>query len=96
MWQRLEVGAWDCLSEPGILLSLETLLPLLQVSDPPRLEPNTVVEELNTFPREQKPLGMWVRCVQCVYVSVCVLFTKRERAEHWGEMVPCGQNQAVV
>lgn len=83
------------MSEPGILLSLETLLPLLQVSDPPRLEPNTVVEDLNTFPREQKPLGMWVMCVRvCMYV--CVLFTKREKAEHWGEMVPCGQNQAVV
>ena len=62
------------MSEPGILLSLETLLPLLQVSDPPRLEPNTVVEDLNTFPREQKPLGMWVRCVRaCVYVCVCSL-----------------------
>lgn len=57
-------------------------------SDPPRLEPNAVVEDLNTFPRERKPLGM--------YVCVWVVFTKRERAEPWGEMAPCGQNQAVV
>lgn len=67
------------MSEPGILLSLETLLPLLQVSDPPRLEPNTVVEDLNTFPREQKPLGLWVMCVcACMYVCVCALYKKGE------------------
>lgn len=37
----------------------EPLLPLLQV--PPRLEPNAVVEDLNTFLRERKPLAcMWV------------------------------------
>lgn len=55
-------------------------------SDPPRLEPNAVVEDLNTFPRG-KPLGMCM-CVGGLY--------KRERAEPWGEMAPCGQNQAVV
>ena len=37
----------------------------------------------------------WCACVR-VCMCVCVLLTKRERAEHWGEMVPCGQNQAVV
>lgn len=69
------------MSEPGILLSLETLLPLLQVSDPPRLEPNTVVEDLNTFPREQKPLGMWVMCVRvCMYVCVCSLQKGRRQS----------------
>ena len=67
----------------------------MQVSDPPTLEPNIVVDDLNTFPREQKPLGMWV--MVRVYVRVCVCSLRKGRGKNiWGEMVPCGQKQVIV
>lgn len=74
VWQRLEVGPQ--LSEPGVcyLWKHSSLsLPLLQVP-PPRLEPNTVREDLNTFPRNKSP---WA----CMYVGGLY---KGERAEPRG------------